>query len=86
MISLTRINHAQLVLNSDLIEQIQATPDTVITLTNGRNYMVIESPEEVVNRVLEFKRKLSDGFLQRCPYGPASSPSAHAKGDVGHGL
>lgn len=57
MISLTRINHSSLILNCDLIEHIQATPDTVITLTNGHNYLVLESPETVIERVIEYRRK-----------------------------
>jgi flagellar protein FlbD len=43
MIQLTRLNHTQLFLNSDLIEHVQATPDTFITLTSGKNFMVLES-------------------------------------------
>ena len=58
MIYLTRINRMSLVLNSDLIETIQSTPDTVITLTNGRNYMVLESPEEIIGRIIDFRRCL----------------------------
>ena len=57
MISLTRINHSSLILNSELIEHVQATPDTVITLTNGHNYMVLESPETIVEKVIEFRRQ-----------------------------
>lgn len=56
MIYLTRLNHSGFVLNSDLIESIQSTPDTVITLTNGRNYMVLESPNDIIQRILEFRR------------------------------
>jgi len=58
MIHLTRINHSPLILNSDLIEHIQATPDTIITLTSGRNYMVLESPDEIVRRVTAFRREI----------------------------
>ena len=48
MIQLTRLNHIPLVLNSDLIEHIEVTPDTVITLTNGQIIRVLESADEVV--------------------------------------
>jgi flagellar protein FlbD len=58
MVYLTRINRTSLVLNSDLIESMQSTPDTVITLTNGRNYMVLESPDEIIGRVIAFRRKI----------------------------
>jgi flagellar protein FlbD len=56
MIHLTRINHLPLVLNSDLIEHLESTPDTVISLTNGQKLVVLESVEEVVKRVIEFRR------------------------------
>lgn len=63
MIQLTRINHATLVLNSDLIEHIEVTPDTVISLINGQKFMVLESAEEVINKVIEFRRAVSDQML-----------------------
>lgn len=56
MIRLTRLNHAQLVLNSDLIEHIDVTPDTVITLTTGQILRVLESSHEVVRRIIAFRR------------------------------
>jgi flagellar protein FlbD len=61
MIRLTRINHVPLVLNSDLIEHVEVTPDTVISLTNGQKFVVLESPEEVVRRVVEFRRMIQEG-------------------------
>jgi flagellar protein FlbD len=67
MIRLTRINHARLVLNSDLIEHIESTPDTVVTLTTGQVLMVLESADEVIERVLEFKRSVYAEAL-RCPF------------------
>lgn len=56
MIRLTRISHAPVVLNSDLIEHIESTPDTVISLTTGQKVVVRESADEVVRRVIEFRR------------------------------
>jgi flagellar protein FlbD len=56
MIRLTRLNHMQLVLNSDLIEHIDVTPDTVITLTTGQILRVLETSHEVVRRIIEFRR------------------------------
>jgi flagellar protein FlbD len=58
MIQVTRINRTPLVLNSDLIEHMETTPDTVISLTNGQKLVVRESAEEIVRRVIEFRRKL----------------------------
>lgn len=56
MIKLTRLNHVPLLLNSDLIEYVEVTPDTVITLTTGQKLMVLESADEVVERIIEFRR------------------------------
>jgi len=58
MITVTRLNHSQIVLNSDLIEQIEPTPDTVISLTTGQRIMVRESTEEIVRRIIEFRRTI----------------------------
>jgi len=58
MIHVTRLNHSKVVLNSDLIEQVESTPDTVISLTNGERIMVRESPEEVISLVVEFQRSI----------------------------
>lgn len=58
MIELTRLNHETLVLNSDLIEFIETTPDTVISLTTGQKLTVRESTQEVVRRIVEFRRHI----------------------------
>ena len=60
MIRLTRLNRAPMVLNSDLIEHIDVTPDTVITLTTGQILRVRETADEVVERIAQFRRLLSD--------------------------
>jgi flagellar protein FlbD len=58
MIRLSRLKGEPLVLNSDLIEHIETTPDTVITLTTGQKVMVQERPEEIVARVIDFRRQI----------------------------
>jgi len=58
MIRVTRINHTPLILNSDLIEHIETTPDTVISLNNGQKYVVREAAEDVVEKVVEFRRRI----------------------------
>ena len=58
MIRLTRINRVPLVLNADLIEHIETTPDTVIAMTNGQKFMVMESADEVVEKVIQFRRAI----------------------------
>ena len=68
MIRLTRLNRAPMVLNSDLIEHIDVTPDTVITLTTGQILRVRESAEEVIRRIVEFRRHIFG------PEGPLLAP------------
>ena len=58
MVRLTRLNHAPLTLNSDLIEHIEETPDTVITLTTGQIVRVLESSEAVVEKIIAFRRRI----------------------------
>jgi flagellar protein FlbD len=58
MIRLTRLNHVPMVLNSDLIEHIEETPDTVVTLTTGQILRVRETADQVVERVVEFRRRI----------------------------
>jgi flagellar protein FlbD len=58
MITVTRLNRTPLIVNSDLIEHMDATPDTVITLTSGQKYMVLETTEEIVQKVISFRRSL----------------------------
>ena len=60
MILLTRLNQNVLVLNSDLIEHIEATPDTVVSLTNGQKFVVRETSDEIVRRVIQFRRQVTD--------------------------
>ena len=59
MIRLTRLNHAPVLVNADLIEHVEITPDTVISLINGHKLVVLESPEEVRDRVLDFRRAIN---------------------------
>ncbi len=58
MIRLTRLNHGPFLLNPDLIEHLETTPDTVITLTNGNQFVVRETAEEVVDLIVEFRRRI----------------------------
>ena len=58
MIRLTRLNLAPLVLNSDLIEHIDVTPDTVITLTTGQILRVRETAEQVIERIVAFRKRV----------------------------
>jgi flagellar protein FlbD len=59
MIRLTRLNHDQVYLNPDLMEHIEITPDTVITLTTGQKMVVCETAEQVVERIMEYRRAIA---------------------------
>lgn len=58
MIQLTRLNDRPFVLNAEQIKTVEHTPDTMITLLTGEQYMVKESLEEVVRRAVEYGRSL----------------------------
>ena len=64
MIKLTRLSHELLVLNSDLIEYMEATPDTVITLTTGQKLRVSETADQVIARIVEFRRSILERSCQ----------------------
>lgn len=56
MIWLTGLNQKEFVLNSDLIEKIEEVPESMITLTNGKKYLVTESVEDIIKKVVKYKR------------------------------
>jgi flagellar protein FlbD len=58
MIHVTRLNQSSVVLNSDLIEQIESTPDTLITLTNNQKLIVLETADEIVERIRVYRRSI----------------------------
>jgi flagellar protein FlbD len=72
MILLRRLNNAVIGLNADLIERIDATPDTVITLVDGKKYVVAETPEEVVDRIVVFRANV---LANAGPQVPAAAPT-----------
>jgi flagellar protein FlbD len=58
VIQITRLDHTPLVINCDLIEMVEATPDTLLSLTTGRKVLVKESVAEVVARVVAHKQRV----------------------------
>lgn len=62
MIQLTRLNNHPLVINSDLIKSIENAPDTVLTLVTGEKLIVLESCEDVLERIVEFRRRILSGL------------------------
>ncbi len=55
MIAVHRLRGEPMFLNADLVESIEATPDTVLTLVDGRRLVVADTPEEVAERIIEFR-------------------------------
>jgi flagellar protein FlbD len=95
MIQLTRLNNHPLVVNSDLIKYVEQAPDTVITLVNGDKIVVRESAEDIMERVVQFRRSVmrgtipcSDKFGVALPFVPPTVPPADDKNcadeDDGH--
>ena len=55
MIKVTRLNGKEFVVNADQIEFVETTPDTVITLISGKKVIVLESVEQIIDRVVSYK-------------------------------
>lgn len=58
MLEVTRLNGEKIVINSDLIEYIDANPDTTISLTNSNKFVVKESLDEVIKKIIEYKKQI----------------------------
>jgi flagellar protein FlbD len=63
MILLHSLNGSEFYINNDLMVKVEALPDTVITLTDGRTLRVKEDPREIVERIIRFKRRIFQGSL-----------------------
>jgi flagellar protein FlbD len=70
MIRVSRLDGSEFVVNAELIETIEATPDTHLTLTDGKQFIVRESMDEVVRRVIAYRREV---YAQRPGQAAASS-------------
>lgn len=78
MITLTRLSGSVFALNSDLIERVDATPDTVVTLVDGKKYVVTETLDEVVDAVRRHRGEVlaMSTYLETAAWGspPPSTP------------
>jgi flagellar protein FlbD len=84
MIQLTRLNNSPLIVNSDLVKFVEQSPDTVITLVNGEKILVREKADEVLNRIVEFRRSILQG-MGSIPSHVRALPSMREREDVGAG-
>jgi flagellar protein FlbD len=78
MIKLTRLNRVPLIVNADLIEHVEVTPDTVVALTNGQKFLVLESAEEIVAKVIAFRKAI---LAAGCPL-KSGETFEHAEGGL----
>lgn len=85
MIQLTRLNNTNLTINSDLIKFVEQSPDTVVTLLNGEKILVRESAGEILDRIIEFRRRVLAGMsLWHTPPAsalPLAEPAPHQHED-----
>lgn len=58
MIELSRLNGEKLMLNIDLIELIEETPDTIVTLTTGKKILVRESSRHIKDEIIKFRKRI----------------------------
>ena len=56
MIRVTRLNGAEFVLNADLIESLESTPDTIVALTSGKKLVVKEAIDDVIAKIVEYRQ------------------------------
>ncbi|MCR4425781.1 MAG: flagellar FlbD family protein [Firmicutes bacterium] len=59
MIRVTKLNGVQVYVNAEFVETVAATPDTVITLTNGSRIIVSEPVEQVVSEIIRYRRRVN---------------------------
>ena len=87
MIQLTRLSGSVFLLNADLIERVDSTPDTIVTLVDGKKYVVKETMQDVLDAVLAFRGEIvalstmidaSHGF----PMGQAPQPHLAAVSEL----
>ena len=65
MIELTKLNDVKFTLNADVIEVVEETPDTVVTLTTGHKIIVKESRQEVANLVKLYRKGLYEDIIKQ---------------------
>lgn len=58
MINVTRLDGSELMINSDMIEFIEQTPDTIITLSDGKKILTKLSPDEILDRIIKFRQRV----------------------------
>lgn len=86
MITVRRFSGEELVINAELIEMIESTPDTVITLVTGKKILVREDADEVVARVIAYRHAAygqPDGTAPPALLPPTVGDEGHSRSDPG---
>lgn len=65
MIRIIGLDKKEFVINADQIEKLEEIPESVITLMNGRKYLVRESNDEIIRKIIEYKRKIFLGDVKQ---------------------
>ncbi len=58
MIKVKRINEKEIIINAELIEFVESTPDTIISMSTGKKIFVKDTPEEVIAKVIEYRKEV----------------------------
>ena len=74
MIQLTRLNNHPLMVNPDLVKFVEKAPDTVLTLVSGEKIVVLETTEQVLAKIVEFRRTILSGPALRSPSASSEYP------------
>jgi flagellar protein FlbD len=77
MIQLTRLNNKPLTVNSDLIKFVEQSPDTLVTLITGEKIVVLEKADEILTRIIDFRRSVLRGFS--LPWDPSPARALLAR-------
>lgn len=70
MVKVTRFDGSQFYVNAEIIESIEETPDTVLTLTTHRKVVVRESAQAVVEQIIQYRRQIHAAPLESAVVAP----------------
>ena len=67
MITVTRLDGSHVAISADMVKFVEATPDTIITLTTDQKVLVQETVQEVIDRIVAYKRAIFSAWVQGSP-------------------
>ncbi len=79
MISVMRMNGMELYVNAELVEYIEATPDTVLTLTTGRKFVLKDSVQEVVDKIIEYRKTIGTKLIYHITPEMGANPESYGE-------